>query len=144
MLKAKTAKPTKKKPIQTKSKTTAKVKKSAKKKTKSAKTVLSAKKSKSTLSAEKARPQKNIKVNPTVHAKESYQEQESTIIPQDALVQTNMPHGGIPFKSENFESQRAENLEAKYAKGLKKPRGTSTHTFKSPGHGRGSSNKSDL
>lgn len=60
--------------------------------------------------------------------------------PEDVLEPKNGPHHGIPYKPDNHVSQHAISQKAENARGLKKPRGTSTHTYASPGHGRGSSN----
>lgn len=49
------------------------------------------------------------------------------------------PHQSTPYPTDGYVSKHALNEKAAIAKGLRKPRGTSTHTFASPGHARDSS-----
>lgn len=58
----------------------------------------------------------------------------------EAIVEMGAVHGGppsgIPYKNEEYVSKVALNKDAKTAKGLSKPRGTSTHTFTAANHSR--------
>lgn len=49
------------------------------------------------------------------------------------------PHQGAPYPTDEYVNKHALNEKAAIAKGIRKPRGTSTHTFASPGHARDSS-----
>lgn len=57
-----------------------------------------------------------------------------TIIQSDTA--SGGPPRGIPYKNEEYVSTVALNKDARTALGLRKPRGTSTHTFTAANHSR--------